>query len=374
VFLILLILCFCLTLIYGVFILRLWSVYHKAQTLDIKKEYQPEITIIVPFRNEQVALKNLIPTLCNQDYPLEQFEVVFVDDQSTDGSTDVARSLLEKSRLNHKILLNPGKGGKKESLRLAVEQANAEIILQTDADCILPSNWIEESVKPFYKQDTKAAIGLVDMTPTLTWQSNYIALEFLSLQASGIAMAYMGLPVMSNGANLAFRKSEWLHHQTHNLNWASGDDVFFIQQLAVNESRAVAVNERSKVQTAAPDTFMAFLKQRVRWGGKTFDYPLKQAKYIAYLVAALNLFLVIVLLVALYREDISLSWWFVLMALKAMPDYLLLKAFTKRNQLKGALIYFLPTTLMYPVYIVLSGFIIVFAPTLFKWKGRKVKR
>ena len=63
-------------------------------------------TIIVPFRNEEENLPDLIKSLENLNYSKNHFEVIFVDDDSNDNSTELSIRLLSCSQLDFKIITN----------------------------------------------------------------------------------------------------------------------------------------------------------------------------------------------------------------------------------------------------------------------------
>jgi glycosyltransferase involved in cell wall biosynthesis len=97
-------------------------------------------SILVAFRDEEVHLPALIESLQLLEYPKEQYEIILVNDHSTDASENLVTQF-EKSSINVKLLqLKEGLFGKKAALQLAIEQAQFEYIITTDADCIVPKN------------------------------------------------------------------------------------------------------------------------------------------------------------------------------------------------------------------------------------------
>lgn len=373
---ILIVLTVLLTVIYGIFILWLIKGYLNFGKNDDKHsvDFQPLLTVVIPFRDEEKNLSNLLNSLDKQDYPHELVEIVLINDYSQDRSVTLVNDWLnnDENRFKRKLINTEEAGGKKQALRKGISIASSDLILQTDADCILPLNWIKESVKPFQNSKTEAALGVVDMLPQQRKSTQFMALEFLSLQASGIALGKRGLPIMSNGANLSYRKSSWEQYHLEEDKWASGDDVFFIQKLALKNKESIAINEKSVVTTLTPASLKEFINQRIRWGSKTVAYPMVEAKYVAYLVALLNVSLIALLFSALW--NISGFWWFlILVGIKAIPDLILLRSFAKRKSQKRLLQYFVTTALFYPLYIVLSGILIITASSVIQWKGRSLK-
>ncbi|MDP8233113.1 MAG: glycosyltransferase, partial [Candidatus Zophobacter franzmannii] len=108
----------------------------------IKCSYEKKtVSVCIAARNESENLRKLLTALVNQTYSNKLFEVLIADDDSTDNSRDIIRSfadkypfikLLEvKDRLE---VISP----KKNALTRAIAQTTGEIILTTDADCVVP--------------------------------------------------------------------------------------------------------------------------------------------------------------------------------------------------------------------------------------------
>ncbi len=97
----------------------------------------PLVSVIVPARNEERNLPRLLPTLLRQHYP--DYEVLVVDDQSTDATPSILASWAEKDgRLKvvegRELPQDRGWRGKPYAMQQGVEQAHGEWLLFTDAD------------------------------------------------------------------------------------------------------------------------------------------------------------------------------------------------------------------------------------------------
>jgi hopene-associated glycosyltransferase HpnB len=98
----------------------------------------PSVTAVVPARNEATVLPDTLPTLLGQDYP-GAFSVVLVDDDSSDGTASVARSLSENGPERLRLVAGrptpAGWAGKVWAMRQGVLAAgDAKYVLFTDAD------------------------------------------------------------------------------------------------------------------------------------------------------------------------------------------------------------------------------------------------
>ena len=125
----------------------------------------PNVSIIVPARNEADSLPKTLPALLSQDYPGE-FRVILVDDRSSDGTAEIARSIANQSGKPERLIvltgapLPRGWTGKVWALDQGVKAANPSIpdsyFLLTDAD-ILHS---PSSLKRLVSESLTAKLGL----------------------------------------------------------------------------------------------------------------------------------------------------------------------------------------------------------------------
>ena len=104
----------------------------------------PSVTVVIPARNEADCIGETIRSLLAQDYP-RAFQIVLVDDESSDGTANVAFRAAEALRAAYRIMLVPGKplpegwNGKPWAMKQGVEQGSAlapSYLLLTDADIV----------------------------------------------------------------------------------------------------------------------------------------------------------------------------------------------------------------------------------------------
>ncbi len=327
------------------------------------------VSIVIPFRNEESNLEILLECLSNQHYPLDQFEVILINDHSEDGSV----SLIEAFRANSGmdiVLLNSTEKGKKSALEVGIKQAKGEIIIQTDADCQMPEGWLQSMVASFNSK-SGLVLGPVSMIPSEGFWSQFAALDFMSLQASGAALALLGKPIMGSAANMAYTKELWNKAKSEGASRESGDDVFLIQA-AVKLGYKVEFNSdpKSIVLTAAPESFNEMLVQRSRWGAKTPSYHSVLAKGIALLVATYAMWCLVLLGYGLFSQPILQLFVFT-MGVKAVLDYFFLKSYSKATGQQGLMKTFPSAALVYPFYIVTTLITMIFGKQ--NWKGRTIR-
>lgn len=110
------------------------------------------VSVIIPAFNAAATITRCLAGLARQTYPEDLFEVIVVDD----GSTDDTAALVQATRVKYLDQVNQGPATARNKGAAA---ANGEILLFTDSDCIPTENWIKEMVKPFADKEVIAVKG-----------------------------------------------------------------------------------------------------------------------------------------------------------------------------------------------------------------------
>src|SRR3990172_10127958 len=111
-----------------------------------------KISVIVPAYNAQKTIHQSIEALLAQEYPKERYEVIIIDDGSSDGTADVVKAYPVK-------YMHQRNQGPATARNAGAREAGGEIMLFTDSDCVPFANWIAEMVKPFEDKEVVAVKG-----------------------------------------------------------------------------------------------------------------------------------------------------------------------------------------------------------------------
>ncbi|MFZ0429316.1 MAG: glycosyltransferase [Acidobacteriota bacterium] len=130
----------------------------------------PEFSVIIPVRDEAATLGACLEALEHQTVARSRFEIVVVDDGSTDGSVRVARD----ARPDRLIRLS-GEGAAAARNR-GFEAATAPVLLFLDADCVPDADWIERMLAPLAEPEIGGSVGRFVSNQT-GWVSRMIQLE-----------------------------------------------------------------------------------------------------------------------------------------------------------------------------------------------------
>ncbi|MBA4053456.1 MAG: hypothetical protein C0490_01970 [Marivirga sp.] len=327
------------------------------------------ITVVIAVRNEEHIIQFLLDDLTKQKY--KSFEVIIVDDQSEDKTRSIVDDYVKK---DNRFFLERSSGtGKKQALTAGIKAARGSVIVTTDADCTVSDYWLEGLSRYFSNERVKMVFGGVRMK-TSSFFSHLQALEFLSLIGSGAAMAGIRLPIMCNGANLAFRKSTFdeVGGYKGNFHIPSGDDEFLMRKILSRYPRGVefAPVRNSIVTTDTTHSLLAFLNQRIRWAGKWKANQSFTSKVLALFILSFQiciLFLPVFVLTNTIDPWIALSLWL----LKVILEFIFLRSMGRFFSVPWHWMPFLFLQFIYPAYVVLIGIFSNFRS--FEWKGRKLK-
>lgn len=108
----------------------------------------PKVTVLIPAFNESKVIEGTIKNKFAQDYPPELLEVIVISDESEDGTDEIVATLAAtESRL--KLIRQVPRQGKTAGLNLAMQQAQGEIIVFSDANSHYETQGLKELVKCF---------------------------------------------------------------------------------------------------------------------------------------------------------------------------------------------------------------------------------
>jgi len=111
------------------------------------------ISVIIPTYNEEKFLEKTLKMLCKQTLPRNKYEIIVVDGNSTDKTREIAKKYADKVIIQ-KTPTVPG------ARNDAVKIAKYDLIATTDADVLVPKNWLEKIVNNFMDENVVAVCGV----------------------------------------------------------------------------------------------------------------------------------------------------------------------------------------------------------------------
>jgi cellulose synthase/poly-beta-1,6-N-acetylglucosamine synthase-like glycosyltransferase len=326
-------------------------------------------TIIVPFRNEEENLPKLLDSFSKLNYPSNLFEIILVDDASKE-KFDISSFTFYISQIDNLRISN---SPKKDSITTAMQHVKTNWVITTDADCIVPENWLLTFDNYIQENQVSMLAGAVSYKCENSFLHHFQQLDLTSLQGATIGSFGLNKAFMCNGANFAYTKSlfEKLNGFDGNNKIASGDDVFLLQKAVEAFPKEVHYlkAEEAIVITKPTENWKSLFYQRVRWAAKTSSYKSTFGKFLGLIVFFGNLSFVIgffFLLFGIWSYPIFVLFTF----FKFGIDFVLLyitNQFLTRTRVKSLFL----SSLVYPFFSSAVALYSLFGS--YEWKGRRFK-
>lgn len=367
------VLLFGILFVYSFFILLFVYGFYKVKIFQTNSTVTPitNFTIVVPFRDEAKNLPLLLDSISNLNYPKELFEVLLVDDKSAE------KFEYSSSKFQLRIIdtLRTSNSPKKDAITTAISHVKTDWVITTDADCIIPENWLSTFDAFIQKNKSEMVAAPVKHTVKTSFLEHFQQLDFMSLQGATIGSFGIGKGFMCNGANFAYKKSFFkkLNGFEGNDKIASGDDVFLLQKaITISPEKVAYLKSRSAiVETQPTNSWKTLFFQRVRWAAKTSSYQCKFGKFIGLLVFITNLSF-IVGLALLFFERLSFIHFALVVVLKFSVDFKMLFATNQFLENPRMQFWFwFWSSLLYPFFSSSVAFYSLFGK--YEWKGRYFK-
>ena len=343
---------------------------------------QTAVTVVIPARNEQQALPALLQSLRQQQYPSHLWELIIIDDHSTDDTLRILQEaaaswpqlkVMELAKIP--LPENASSAFKKRAIQAGVEQATGKLIVTTDADCIFHPRWLH-TLASFYEDHgakfiaapvlIKARHKLLDVFQTI---------DFLTLQGITGAAVYKKMHSMCNGANLAYEKAVFEEvrgfEQIDHL--PSGDDMFLMHKIYKKYPDKVFYCKSTDaiVETAPAPDWKAFIHQRIRWASKADSYDDKRIFWALLLVYCSNLGFPILLILGFWKP-LAFFFLIILLLAKVLIEFPFVNAVAIFFRQQRWMRYFLVLQPLHILYTIIAGWLGKFGH--YEWKGRTVSK
>lgn len=337
------------------------------------------ISVIVAVRNEEKNIAALLSSLEQQLYPEHLYEVIVVDDRSTDNTWD---ELMKRAQDAHppvclRLQEKPGEAVvayKKKAIETGIAAAKGQLIVTTDADCRFHSQWLVMLADHYERTGAKFIAAPVTMAGKGNLLNIFQSLDFLTLQGITGASVYKKFHTMCNGANLAYDKAAFaeVNGFAGIDNIPSGDDMLLMHKIFKNYPGKVHYlkNKMAIVVTEPAHSWKEFFHQRIRWASKASHYNDKRIFWVLLLVYLINAGLLVLGIASLWES----TWLFFLVLLliaKLLIEFPFVNAIAIFYDQQYLMKYFPFMQPLHILYIVVAGWLGKFGS--YEWKGRKIK-
>jgi cellulose synthase/poly-beta-1,6-N-acetylglucosamine synthase-like glycosyltransferase len=357
-------------------------------TADVQSKLNTQISIIIPARNEEENIGHCLQSIIEQSYPKHLFEVLVVDDHSTDNTAAIIESFAAHNvkliSLKDYLSANEINSYKKKAIEISIQQSNGELIVTSDADCIFPKNWLT-TIASFYESKRPAFIVMpVFISYGKKMIEVFQSLDFMTLQGITGASVHKKFHSMCNGANLAYTKAAFTAVNGFKGidNIASGDDMLLMHKIYNQFPNNIEYLKSQEVivKTNPVSTIQQFFNQRIRWASKADQFDDKRIFVVLIIVYFLNVLMmalpIIALLcncsVTLFNTQVSIfNFYACLLLIKTIFELFFLYPVAKFFKQTKLLWWFPMAQPFHIVYTVIAGWLGKFGK--YTWKERSVK-
>lgn len=252
----------------GLLLFYLYSWRRMVNHLPSRNQFSqlPFVSVIICAKNEQDNLSQFLDVVLSQKYP--DFEVLVIDDNSTDDSLTVLKELQKKYSQLKVVAFQEEKSsfGKKQVLECGIKHAKSDYLIMTDADCKpLSDFWLVAMVNGF-ADGSELVLGVSLYSKLKGTVNSIVQIDTGFIAANYLSMAASGFPYMSVGRNVAYKRSlfEKVGGFKSHYHIPSGDDDLLINQMPKETKVNLVYNKDAQTESVPKLSFQSYFSQKVR--------------------------------------------------------------------------------------------------------------
>ncbi len=229
----------------------------------------PPVSIIVAARNEEQYICECVESLLRLDYPPDKLQIIVVNDSSTDRTGELLAGFLPNPRL-HVTETEPGAGplrGKTNAVATGMRIARGEIILLTDADCVVPPQWVRETMLSMTPQT--GIIGGFTVLRANTLFGRIQSLDWIFLFGIASGWAGWGMPLTVVGNNFAIRRAAYDDTGGYEaIPFSVTEDYALVRAVLARGKYGIRfpLNPGTLVESRPCSSLLHLFRQKQRWG------------------------------------------------------------------------------------------------------------
>lgn len=347
----------------------------------LREEKLPVVSVLIAARNEERRLPGCLESLLQSHYPADKLQIVVVNDRSADRTGEIAASFAQRDARVMAVTCTrflQNMSGKANALCEGMQCVRGEIVLLTDADCLVPPHWVRAMVMQF-----TAEVGLVGgftlLSPSPALRNllpqSYRAscfgkiqtLDWMYLLTVGAGAAGLGKPVSILGNNFGFRRTAYEQIGGYEkLGFSIIEDFALMRKILEHTKWRMrfALNADTAIFSFPSPTWGEYVDQRRRWaaGGKEVGGFAKLLMLTAFFAHVILLFATVLAPSAAFFGGVAVL----------LMDGLLIWRGTAALRYRALLKYFPLFELYFILYSLVLALIVLF-PLAVNWKGRRYR-
>ena len=341
----------------------IYAVSHPRDEIDPTS--QPFVSVVIAARDEEQHLAACLESTLSQSYDRKLFEVIVINDHSSDGTENICREFAR--RFSNFRYLNAREDaqlrGKTNALDQGIQNANGEIVLITDADCMVPPTWVEWTAKRY--AGSMGVVGGITLQKSDSWFGGMQSLDWAYLLGLAAAAMSLRIPLSTIGNNLSFRKSTYMDLGGYRKISFSVTEDFMLFRAIVRTKKwnyVCPIDPRLVVTSQPCSEWRELIRQKHRWGTGGLDMNIRGLA-----VGAIGFGLDVLMIATALTSNISIAA--IALLAKMCGEFLFLFTILRKLRHLHLLRYFLWFELYFICYVVYLPFLVFFGGRVV-WKGR----
>jgi cellulose synthase/poly-beta-1,6-N-acetylglucosamine synthase-like glycosyltransferase len=238
-----------------------------------------KVSIIIPARNEEHNIGICLDSIVSLSYHKDYLEVIVVDDRSSDATSDIVKRYVEQYNYISllRIVHNGEKNlqGKAGALEKGISKATGELILMTDADCVVDRQWVQSHVNEYAESPVSMVCAFTLINGTNLFE-NMQAVEWNTTHTMASASVYYKKYLGCYGNNLSIRKSVYDEIGGYtSIPFSVTEDLALMHEVGKrNMAIRYICSPVSSVTTHPVTSLRDYVQQHKRWaqGGKQLGW------------------------------------------------------------------------------------------------------
>lgn len=221
----------------------------------------PDISILIPAYNEAAVISKRIANIRASDYPLERYELIIIDDCSSDDTAALAEEACRENEIDCRILRNESRMGANRTINRAIEAARHDILVTTDADVIFETHALRKIISRLISNEKNAAVcGDLRPVPDDAYRTSRIEGTYRNFYGRMCAWeSAVDSTYTLNGALIALKKD-----LVPRINERRGADDANTGLEAIRQGYRAVYETEAVVYETIPDDFHSQYRQKTR--------------------------------------------------------------------------------------------------------------
>jgi cellulose synthase/poly-beta-1,6-N-acetylglucosamine synthase-like glycosyltransferase len=333
--------------------------------------FKPFISVIVPARNEEHVIANCIHSIHRNNYPKDRFEIIAINDRSSDATGAILSKLkykydnlkvinIDKNNRNRNLMGKPG------ALQAGIDNAQGSILIMTDADCTVGKSWIKSIVKEYRDPEVGFVAGFTYVKGRKFFQIIQ-AIEWVYMHTMGLAGIGLNNPLGCFGTNLSIRKEIYNRIGGFEEIQFSVTEDLALERAVFNSGYKVRYlcSPKTLVNTMPTDELLAYINQHHRWAVGGLDLGWRGFFFVASSVAYW-----LGLLTSIVFYDLNMFFAFI--GFRVLCDFSLIFPSLKALKKQRLNIWIIPAVLFFMIIEIVVPFLLLEKEII--WKDQIFKR